>query len=250
MTSQSQSWNAAAYAKDVGFVSKLGRPVLDLLQPAAGERILDLGCGEGTLAASMAESGAEVVAVDGSPDMVRAALARGLDARVMDGQELMFEAEFNAVFSNAALHWMTEPRSVVQGVSRALVPGGRFVGEFGGHGNVAAIVTALRAAREKPIGAEFPWFFPTAEEYGTLLRENGFAVEEIGLIPRPTQMDLDVGMEGWLKTFAGPFMAGMRADERSEYLRKVVSLLRHSLCDQSGRWTIDYVRLRFRAVLA
>lgn len=246
-----QQWDPAEYAKKAGFVSDLGRPVVELLAPAAGERILDLGCGDGVLTAAIVETGAEVVGVDSSPGMVAAAHKRGIDARLADAYELPFDAEFDAVFSNAALHWMTQPGEVVRGVARALRPGGRFVGEFGGHGNVAAIVTALVAAWEQSGAAEEPprpWYFPTAEEYAQLLAEHGLEVETITLFPRPTR--LTAGIESWLETFAGPFVNALPLEERVCYVDRVIRLLRRSLCDASGNWTADYVRLRFRASLS
>jgi trans-aconitate methyltransferase len=140
-----QHWSARRYAETAHFVPELGAPVLDLLAPRARERVLDLGCGDGVLTERIVASGAAVVAVDAAPDMVAAARARGIDARVMRGQDLTFEREFDAVFSNAALHWMRPPEAVLSGVRRALKPGGRFVGEMGGHNNTAAIIVALSA---------------------------------------------------------------------------------------------------------
>ena len=140
-----QHWSAQRYAETAHFVPTLGAPVLELLMPAAGEHILDLGCGDGVLTERIAAAGATVVGVDAAPDMVAAAQARGLDARVVAGQHLAFDDEFDAVFSNAALHWMRPPEAVLAGVYRALKPGGRFVGEMGGHNNTAAIMVAIRA---------------------------------------------------------------------------------------------------------
>ena len=140
-----QHWSAERYAQTAHFVPALGAPVLELLGPRPGERILDLGCGDGVLTEKIAAAGASVVAVDAAPDMVAAAQARGLDARVAAGQDLNFEGEFDAVFSNAALHWMRPPEKVLAGVRRALRPGGRFVAEMGGHNNTAAIIVALSA---------------------------------------------------------------------------------------------------------
>ena len=107
-------------------------PVVEWLNPQAGERILDLGCGDGALTLKLKALGCEVVGVDSSPELVHVAQALGLDARLMDGQNLQFKAEFDAVLTNAALHWMKQPDAVIQGVGQALKPGGRFVGEFGG----------------------------------------------------------------------------------------------------------------------
>ena len=140
-----QSWSAKRYAETAGFVPALGAPVLELLSPSPGERILDLGCGDGVLTKKIIEKGATVVAVDAAPEMVAAARARGIDARMINGHDLAFESEFDAVFSNAALHWMRDQDAVLAGVHRALKPAGRFVGEMGGHNNTAAILVALSA---------------------------------------------------------------------------------------------------------
>ena len=245
-----QSWSAEGYARNARFVADLGQPVLDLLAPRAGERILDLGCGDGALTAKLVAAGATVVGADASAELVAAARALGLDARIADGQALAFDAEFDAVFTNAALHWMRDADAVIAGVRRALKPGGRFVGEFGGHGNVAAIVTALIAvlnARGIDGAARVPWFFPTPAEYAAKLEAQGFTVETIGLVPRPTP--LPTGMRGWLDTFASPFLEGLDGPARIAVLDEVAALLATNLRDQSGRWTADYVRLRFAATL-
>lgn len=248
---EAQSWSAEGYARNARFVADLGQPVLELLAPRPGERILDLGCGDGALTAKLVAAGAEVVGADASAELVAAARALGLDARIADGQALAFEPEFDAVFSNAALHWMRQPDAVIAGVRRALKPGGRFVGEFGGHGNVAAIVTALVAAlnaRGLDGAARMPWFFPTPAEYAAKLEAQGFRVDSIGLVPRPTP--LPTGMRGWLDTFANPFMGDIDAAVRGPILDEVQALLAPSLRDQSGNWSADYVRLRFAATLA
>jgi trans-aconitate methyltransferase len=245
-----QDWSATTYAQNARFVADLGVPVLDLLQPKKGEQILDLGCGDGALTEKLADMGANVIGVDGSADMVAAARARGLDARVMDGQNLSFDREFDAVFSNAALHWMPDAAAVAAGVAKALKPGGRFVGEMGGHGNVAAIVTAFRAAlhaRGHNPDHGFGWFFPTAEAYAALLAAHGFTVRQATLIPRPTY--LPTGLKGWLATFAGPFLAGLPQREQQDMLAEVEWLLSRPLRTAAGDWIADYVRLRFSASL-
>ena len=246
-----QEWDAGRYAANARFVADLGAPLVELLAPRPGERILDLGCGDGVLSARLAELGCTVVGVDADPDMVRAAQALGVDARLVDGRHLPFAGEFDAVFSNAALHWMKDdPDAVIAGVARALRPGGRFVGEMGGHGNVAAITVALLAAlaRRGIDGvAGIPWYFPTVAEYRGRLERQGFEVGQIMLLPRPT--DLPTGMAAWLETFAGPLLAGVAAAERETVRAEAVALLRPVLRDGAGRWTADYVRLRFAAVL-
>lgn len=239
-------WNPDAYAAKAGFVAKLGAGVLDLLAPQAGERILDLGCGDGELTQHLVERGCRVVAVDASPEMIAAARARGLDARVVDGQALDFAAEFDAVFSSAALHWMLRPDAVLAGVARALKPGGRFVAEFGGAGNVASIAGALDAAlTRRGLRAENPWFFPTVDAYRDRLARHGFAVDHIESFARPTPLPGDVG--GWLEVFGDSWLHVAPAAERAAIVAEVVAALRPRLCDDAGRWTADYVRLRFAA---
>jgi trans-aconitate methyltransferase len=241
-------WSASTYAANARFVADLGSPVLGLLAPRAHERILDLGCGDGALTEKLVAAGAIVTAVDAAPDMIRAARARGLDAYVVDGQSLTYDGEFDAVFSNAALHWMPDGAAVIAGVFRALKPGGRFVGEFGGHGNVAAIVTALNAAllaRGQDPSKLRRWY-PTAERYAAMLAAGGFHVRSAVLIPRPTP--LPTGMAGWLSTFADPFLADMPGLDRAELMTEVAALLAPALQTDTGEWVADYVRLRFEAV--
>lgn len=248
MSQPAQIWSAADYARNAGFVPALGGPVVDLLDPRPGERILDLGCGDGVLTAELAARGALVTGFDASPELVEAARGRGVDARVGDGQRLPFSQAFDAVFTNAALHWMPDHPAVATGVRRALVPGGRFVGEFGGHGNVAAIVTALIAVHERhgvDARTRMPWTYPTVGEFSQILEDAGFEVLSIAAIPRPTP--LPTGLAGWLDTFANPFLGGFSEEARNDILAAVAALCAPSLRDRSGGWTADYVRLRFAA---
>ena len=252
-STSSQQWNAAVYADNAHFVPVLGQPVLDLLQPRSGERILDLGCGDGALTEKLVALGAQVVGIDSSPDMTAAALRRGLDARVMDTRALVFENEFDAVFSNAVLHWIKDdPDAPIAGAFRALRIGGRFVGELGGHACVGAITVALVSTLERRgirnAASWIPWFFPTVEDYELRLRRAGFVPQSVQLIPRPTP--LPTGMRGWLDTFANPFLAALPSEERSGFLDEVTALLKPVLCDANGKWTADYTRLRFAAVRA
>ena len=166
----------------------------------------------------------------------------------MDGQNLQFEAEFDAVLTNAALHWMKQPDAVIQGVRQALKPGGRFVGEFGGRGNVSAIETALYTVlKQRGIDAEplNPWYFSTVEDYQSRLEANGFGVNDIKLIPRPTPLSTD--LRGWLMNFANPFIGAIEPALQDAFLADVIAMFKPTLCDASGQWTDDYVRLRFSA---
>ncbi len=246
--SQRQDWDPARYARNARFVSDLGAPALAWLDPRPGEHILDLGCGDGTLTAQIAQSGAQVIGVDASPAMVAAARVAGLSVRLLDGKDLDYLAEFDAVFSNAALHWMTDAEAVLRGVKAALKPGGRLVAEFGGGDNVAQVVAAITSvlARHGLSAAERnPWYFPGDLEYRDLLERLGFVVQRISLHPRPTVLPGDL-ME-WLQLFASPFLADLAEAARNARLREVRDLLAPTLCDNSGRWTVDYVRLRLHA---
>lgn len=246
-SSNNQNWNSGNYVKNASFVAELGMPVVELLSAKAGERVLDLGCGDGRLSEKLTHMACQVVAVDASADMIKAAKARGLDAHVLDGQDLPFENEFDAVFSNAALHWMKEQQQVVAGVYRALKVGGRFVGEFGGYGNVATIVAALRSALiARGLSVPEPWYFPRVEEYQSLLESRGFKVVSIDTFARPTQLPGDVS--GWLQTFAQPYTCLIAKQERQQFITQLVEELRASLCDDQGIWRADYVRLRFSAI--
>jgi len=244
-------WRADSYHHHVRFVSDLGGPVVDLLDPKPGERILDLGCGDGALTKVIAGLGVDVLGIDASQDFVERARAEGLDVRHGDGQNLPYEdASFDAVFSNAALHWMPDADGVLRGVSRVLKPGGRFVGEFGGHGNVAAVTTALRAVlfRYGVDWRELGWFFPTADAYAARLEHHGFNVVQCDLIPRPTPLPTDI--EGWLTVFAEGFINRLTEHHRRSAVAAIVELLEPALRDDQGNWFVDYVRLRFKAVKA
>ena len=246
-----QAWNPDAYARNARFVAELGAPLLEWLAPAPGERILDLGCGDGALTAALVDAGCRVVGVDASREFVERARRNGIDAHCMDGQRLEFSAHFDAVFSNAALHWMKDADAVIAGVARALRAGGRFVGEMGGAGNVASIVDALQEelrARGVDPAAFHPWYFPDAHEYAARLEAHGFEVRRIELFARPTPLPGDLG--GWLETFAGPFCAALPVPDRQGYLDAVSARAAPALRDADGLWTADYVRLRFAAALS
>jgi trans-aconitate methyltransferase len=243
-----QTWDPVSYARNARFVSDLGSPVLELLAPQPGERILDLGCGDGALTKKLVDLQCEVVAVDSSAPQIEAARARGLDARVMNAEALPFREEFDAVFSNAVLHWVKRADTMIAAVYRSLKPGGRFVAECGGHGCVQKIRTALvQALDRRNIDGEarVPWYFPTPDDYATRLARAGFRVDSIALIPRPTPLPGDVA--DWLETFAQGFLEGLDGVARAEYLEEVRSVLEPQLRDGSGTWVADYVRLRFAA---
>jgi SAM-dependent methyltransferase len=244
-----QDWDAASYERNAAFVAELGEPLVALLAPRAGQRVLDLGCGDGRLTLALRQAGCVVVGVDASASQVEAARRRGLDARVMDGQALDFDGVFDAVFSNAALHWMKRPDLVLQGVWKALRPGGRFVGELGAAGNVGAIVRALDEAlrrRGRSFADLSPWFYPTGPEYRARLEAAGFAVVTLEVFARPTPLPGDI--TAWLETFAGAFQSALPDPARAALFAELRAALAPTLQKPDGTWWADYVRLRFHAV--
>ena len=246
MPSQSQTWDPKKYRSNAGYVAELGKPLLKLLRPKPGERILDLGCGDGVLTLEIARSGCQVIGIDTSREMVEAAQNAGIDARLGDGAALTFDNELDAVFTNAALHWIQSPEAVISGVWRALRPGGRFIGEFGGRGNVAKINEALDVAVSRR-GIVVPnyLFFPSSHAYAEMLSEAGFSVHTCETFERPTPLPGDV--RDWLETFAKNHLSAVAESEREAFIAEVVADLRSSLTDENGKWFADYVRLRFNA---
>lgn len=243
--------DAATYVRDATFVPALGAAVLDVLDVQPGERVLDLGCGDGTLTLELVARGASVIGVDVDPSMVAAAQARGLDARRGDGarfaEVVADQPPFDAVFSNAALHWMPDASAVIRQVRTVLRPGGRFVAEFGGFGNVAAIRSAARAVLG-PHGLDTPaWFFPQPAAYRDLLGAEGFVVGTVELIHRPTP--LRSGMAAWLTTFLATPLADLDDARRTRAVQDITALLEPALRDDHGDWWADYVRLRVTAGL-
>jgi SAM-dependent methyltransferase len=250
----SSRWSATDYASNAAFVPALGTAALELLAPQNGEFIVDLGCGDGVLTQRIIEAGARVIGLDASPEMVEAARGRGVDAFVADAQALDLEGQaarfgqFDAAFSNAALHWMLDPDAVAAGVFGLLKPGGRFVGEMGGKGNIAALRAGIRdelTVRGYPVPAEDPQWYPAVEEFLRLYACAGFVDIRAHLIPRPTP--LPTGVAGWVKTFRSGWLdvAGVAAEDRGAVAAAIEARLQPLLQSADGSWTADYVRLRF-----
>ncbi|MEA3052540.1 MAG: hypothetical protein QOG72_1443 [Sphingomonadales bacterium] len=250
----SSQWSPGDYATNAAFVPALGAAALELLAPQAGEMIVDLGCGDGVLTEKIMAAGARVIGLDASEAMVEAARGRGVDAFVADAQALDLEGQsgrfgqFDAAFSNAALHWMLDPDAVASGVFAVLKPGGRFVGEMGGEGNIATLRAGLRAElseRGYSVPGEDPQWYPGCEEFVRLYACAGFAEIVAQLIPRPTP--LPAGVAAWIKTFRAGWLdvAGVPEADRDSVAAAVEARLQPQLQQADGSWVADYVRLRF-----
>ena len=233
-------WDAADYASVGAFVAELGEAALDLLDPQAGETILDIGCGEGALTERIAARGATVIGIDNSPEMIAAAQARGLDARLIDVAHMGFDREFDAAFSNATLHWVLDKDDAARSIWFALKPGGRFAGELGGEGNLAKLRGALDEELiirgYSPPSAAGNWY-PSPEDFAAVYERAGFSAIDARLIERPTA--IDHGIAAWVTTFRKGWLdrAGVPEAERAEIAEAVGARFPDNLA--------DYVRLRF-----
>lgn len=222
---------------------------MDLLAPAAGERILDLGCGTGQLTAEIAKRGALVTGLDNSADMLVQARSNYPNLTFVAGDATGFRLteRFDAVFSNAALHWVKNADAAAQSIALALRPGGRFVAEFGGKGNIARVMAALRAVFGAEAGRRCPWYYPGIAEYASVLERYGLEVRQAALFDRPTPVEGENGMEDWLQMFCGSYFQHLPAEAAQERRREIVERLRPQ-CYRDGIWTVDYRRLRVVAV--
>ena len=242
-------WDAARYDSCGTFVWEHGADLVEMLAPRSRDRVLDVGCGTGHLTARIAESGADVLGIDASESMVLQARSNypHLRFEVLDALAMKLGPEFDAVFSNAVLHWITEPDVAASGIFNALKPGGRFVAEFGGRGNISTIIKAVHRARERirarPI-EHVPWYFPSAGEYAALLERLGFTVTYARLFDRPTRLgEGDSTMMTWLKMFGEPLINDLAESERDIVYGIAEDALRATMLDD-GVWVADYVRLR------
>lgn len=244
-------WETNSYEENHSFVFEYGENVVDLLEPEAGERILDVGCGTGHLSAQIAEAGAEVVGLDTSEEMIRKAQQSHSDCEFVhgDARSFSFEKPFDAVFSNAALHWIPEQDAVLESVASTLAPDGRFVAELGGAGNVAAIVDAVReVAADHGYTVSNPWYFPTIGEYTTRLEAHGLETRYATLFDRPTELENGAeGLREWLSMFGDSLLVPIPEEERSKVIATVEDRLRADHY-RDGTWIADYQRLRVVAV--
>jgi trans-aconitate methyltransferase len=245
-------WNATLYATKHAFVWEKARGLLELLAAQPGERILDLGCGTGQLSSEIASIGATVVGLDRSPEMIAEARNKfpKLQFGVCDARALPFTQEFDAVFSNATLHWIPQADEVIAGIARALKPGGRLVAEFGGKGNIQTLMAAFENALSQlgvTSGGASPWYYPSLAEYSVLLENHGLEVRQASLFDRPTQLeDGERGLANWIAMFGESLLRRVPQSRHKEYIQTVEHLARPDLW-KAGQWELDYRRLRLAA---
>ena len=240
------SWNANLYDSKHGFVSKYGYDLINLLAPKKGERILDLGCGTGDLAKILHDLGVEVVGADHSEAMVQQAKSKYPDIPfvVQNATNLEYNNEFDAVFSNAVLHWVKQPELALSGIFNSLKPGGRFVAEFGGKDNVQAITAAISSQlQDAGIKFTFPWYYPSIGEYASLMEAAGFRVILAHHFDRPTPLDGDNGLRNWIDMFASSYFEDVTPGKKTVIIEKVEQQLKTEIYIE-GKWIADYKRLR------
>jgi trans-aconitate 2-methyltransferase len=243
------AWDAARYQDQQSFVWRYGANLIESLNPQPGERILDVGCGTGQLTAEIARSGATVVGLDTSAEMLAEARKNspGLVFELGDAASFEFSEPFDAVFSNAALHWVKHAEGAVKSIARVLRISGRFVAEFGGKGNNASVRAALRAVFGPGADEQSPWYYPSVGEYAPILERHGLEVREAHLFDRPTPLEGEHGMENWLRMFTGSYWRQLPPDRVDDIVRQLVDHLRPTLYHH-GIWTVYYRRLRVQCV--
>ncbi|MCM3783543.1 methyltransferase domain-containing protein [Neobacillus mesonae] len=249
-----QVWESELYDSKLGFVSELGKGVVDLLAPQNAERILDIGCGTGDLTNEISATGAEVTGMDLSGEMLAKARQKYPHLQFLqeNAEHFNLDKTFDAVFSNAALHWMRNADGVVRSVHQVLQPGGRFVAEFGGQNNVQTVIQALYEVLQEEYSIDAgelnPWYYPSIGEYSTLLEEHGFRVTYAVHFDRPTPMnDGDQGLYHWLNGFSGSFFKPFDQEEKDSIYQKIAVKTKPALF-HDGTWYIDYKRIRVRAI--
>lgn len=243
------NWNADLYDQNHSLVSSYGNNLIELLAPKQGEKILDLGCGTGDLANKLYEIGVNIVGVDNSKNMITAARSKYPDIKfiVQDAINLSFNAEFDAVFSNATLHWIKQPEQALKCIFQSLKPGARFIAEFGGKGNVQLITAEIihqfsEAGIEYKLG-QFPWYFPSIGEYTPLMEKVGFKVILAQHFDRPTPLVGENGLKNWIEMFGDQIFGNMDVDKKDYVITRVEDNLKGILYKE-GNWIADYKRIR------
>ncbi len=245
-----QKWTAQNYLKHAAYITSFGQEVLELLAVQHGESILDLGCGDGTLAQEIQSRGAIVTGIDTAPDMLALTEEKGIKTLHISAENMEFEGEFNAVFSNAALNWMQDYRGVIHGVKKALKPGGRFVGEMGSDKNCRIIRSAMEQLFAEDAGFgpyKSPWIFPPPETYVRALKEAGFSIIYHTEIDRRTTLETDI--KGWLELFTDTLTQQLNEPQKKRFYKELIKRLEPQLYSSEKGWEVDHVCMRFAAYL-
>lgn len=253
MTSQNR-WKPGLYDEKISFVSKYGKGIVDMLAPVPNEKILDIGCGTGDLTKKIAEAGAIPTGIDASPEMITSAKQKypNLTFIKADASSFRSDQTFDAVFSNAALHWMKDAEKVIETVASSLKPGGRFTAEFGGKDNIHKVLEGMDVVLNEKHGISVsentPWYFPSIGEYTQLLEKHHFRVLFAEHFDRPTKLDDGIdGLDHWLDSFADDFFPALSKMERKAAYAVIKKYLRADLYIDN-RWQLDYKRLRIIAL--
>ncbi|WP_457564189.1 class I SAM-dependent methyltransferase [Caminibacter sp.] len=239
-------WNVDLYKKHANFVSNLAIDVVELLNPKKNEKILDVGCGDGTLGELIEKKGAKVIGIDKSKNMIKKAKEK-IEAYNIDVIEMNYKNEFDAVFSNAVLHWINDQKKALANIYKALKNNGRFVCEFGGKGNIDSLLNAIENVFIKYKFGKFknPWYFPDVKSYKNILESEGFSVEYIELIPRPTKIN---DIKKWIDIFCKDFTENLTKEQKNVFKNEVEKILRDKIYTKTNEWIVDYVRIRFKAI--
>lgn len=242
-------WNANLYDQSHAFVSQYGSNLVELLAPKEGEIVLDLGCGTGDLAYELHTMGINVIGVDKSENMIIQARNKypQIEFDVRDATELAFSQEFDAVFSNATLHWVQPPLKALNSIYNSMKQGGRFVAEFGGKGNVQTITDEIiHQINEEGIpfqSEKYPWYYPSIGEYTALMEQAGFRVTFAQHFDRPTPLQGAAGLSNWINMFGSAFFEGIEQERKEQIIAKVETALKPNLY-LNGQWVADYKRIR------
>lgn len=253
MEAKTNIWKVDLYNKKHAFVYEYGQELIQLLDSQEDEFILDLGCGSGQLTNEISKSGARVIGMDSSNEMVSKAKNNypNLQFFVKDAASFQFEKPFDAIFSNAVLHWVKNKENTIVSMYKNLKPGGRIVLEFGGSGNVKTIIESIKKSLKQRGYIENStienWYFPSISEYTFLLEKNGFEVNIAQLYDRPTELtDSKNGIKDWIRMFGSTFFVDIPPEEKNIILEEIQNDLREK-CFIEGKWYADYRRVRVMA---
>ncbi len=254
MKSETARWQPELYNNKHSFVYNYGKNLLKLLDPKPYERILDLGCGSGQLTSKISESAKETIGIDKSAEMIADAKSKfkTIEFQVKNAENFKFNKKFDAIFSNATLHWIKNQENAIACMFENLNPNGRIVLEFGGKGNVETIVNQLRDSLNKRGYIEQSklnlWYFPSIAEYTVALESAGFRVVLAEHYDRPTELaDEKSGIKDWISMFAESFFKGVDKKHVEDIKNEVQEEVKEK-CLINNKWFADYKRIRIVAV--